>query len=825
MSDHRIAAPPTGQEKIDTPGARRYLPRIKRAVAILLLAGCASTPASPAPKPTVDDLLGNRQNPGYAGVICGSVGRRLWCQGLALAPGLLGNFQYLHNSAWADSLATLDVIEGAELHAFDLKHRWWPSHVEMSGESNGLRLVERKFITADDRAVDLVTLTNASDRPRSLHFVVASPKGLDGKHELFGVPFTHAVNATGFRPWNTTKPVHAAVGAKASASFTYNTDAVAAAIDGQHNPDARWTCWSSGNRTDWFTVDFGERDVTAVDLDLFDDRQGVWLPEQIDLEARVGGEWRAILQTKPTKTRFELPIGTRCDAVRLTFHHREGKYSGLVELEVLPGKEIPVRALQRQAKLAPGESVDFAVVFACDRDTAAPTLEEHLAEWNGWFDRNVPDFDCPDSAWVKLWYFRWYVVRHCLAEPRAGLLKEPCFFEGRHMDWYPRVITYGHPHQLMEARWLRDPRFAIGHVKAVFDNQLASGIFPNVQVDRAVAHYYTEWIATEPWELHKVHPNRALVDWALPRMERNVAGLLAQFDRDDDRLLQVTDSHFHTGMEFQPSFFWFNADKRDTSREVPVERVDYTSYLYANMRAVAEANGRDMPKLDFIEQMWRDDFYYSCLPATNEPARVKEIVGFYPLAFGASKRADILDLLFDDAEFWAKFPACSATKKAEFYSQTEPNACHWNGPSWPHANSIVAEAVAKFRPARLFEFLDAFQRSQWQNGHPHVGEFYNSDTGEWQTPTEDYFHSTWADLLIRHVAGLTPRADDVLELDPKPTPWSHWKFAGVPYHGALLDIVWDKPDGVDVYSDGVEGYTVRRNGVEVFSSPALKKWP
>lgn len=794
----------------------------------LFLAGCATTPPAATSKRTVDDLLGPRERIGYAGAICGSVGRRLWCQGLALRPGLQGTFQYLHNSAWADSLATLDVIEGPEIVDFGLKHRWWPSHVEMAGERDGLRLVERKFITADDRAVDLVTVTNASDRRRDLHFVVGSPKGLEGKDERFGVPFTHAVSATGFRPWNTTKPVHGAVGAKARASFTYNTDSVAAAIDGVHNTDARWTCWSSGNKSDWYMIEFDKpRRVERVDFDLFDDQAGVWLPQTIGTEFRVDGEWRwgsLMVPTEPRASAYfdvdgtsysgAVPLGP-CDAVRFTFTHREGKYSGLVEVEVHPGKEIPVKALQRQASLDPGESVDFSVVFACDRDAAAPTLQEHLAEWNGWFDRNVPDFDCPDPAWVKLWYFRWYVVRHCLAEPRAGRLKEPCFYEGRHMDWYPRVITYGHPHQLMEARWLRDPRYALGHVKAVFENQLASGIFPNVQVDRVIPHYYTEWIATEPWELHKVHPNRAFVDWALPRMERNVAGLLSTFDADDDRLLQVTDSHFHTGMEFQPSFFWFNADKRDTSREVPVERVDFTSYLYADMAAVAEANGRPAPEPDFIEPMWRDGFYYSLLPATNEPAKVEEIVGFYPLAFGASTHGEILDRLFDPEQFWAKYPACSCSKRAEFYSQTEPHSCHWNGPSWPHANSIVAEAVAKFRPERFFDFLDGCARAQFKGGEPHVGEFYDSDTGEWQTPTEDYFHSTWADLLIRHVGGLTPRADDVLEFDPKPVPWTHFRIWNVPYHGALLDIRWDKPDGVDAYDDGIEGFAAFRDGERV----------
>ncbi|MBI2933891.1 MAG: discoidin domain-containing protein [Planctomycetes bacterium] len=857
---------------------------MRRALLIvtLFLGSCAQGPImktdEAAGRTPIDELLGPRQYEGYAGVFLGSVGDRLWCQGLAPSPGLKGVFQHIHQGLHA-SLFDLEILENDRPLPFPpMTHQWYPSHVVMEADGTALHLEERKFVTRDDRAVDVVRLRNDSPEERRLKVklrttlaVQPSAGMLLGAEKQWGLPVAFAIAAGGFSPAKDRVRVHAAVNERRSgvpeprASHTYPSDSVWAAVDGQYVSSRRWTCWESAHPTDWFEVNFGEpTPVERLVLDIFDDEAGVWAPKAYRVEVERDGalvepEGQTRSPAEPAKGRNEVrfaQVTTR--RVRVTFEHRPGKKSGLVEFEVYPEREVERVLLEREIVLAPRATESFAAVvaFADDAETAGARAvardpqklaEAHIAEYDAWFAQEVPRFECPDPWFERLWWYRWYVVRHCLADPKAGLLREPCFFEGRHAAWYPQVITYGHALQCAEARWLRDPKIAYGHLSAVLRNQFEGdegfypGMFPNVRVDRRVNHYYTEWIPRGLWDVFLVHPDRAYLEWALPRLEKNVDGILERFDADGDGLPTVLpqragEAHFHTGMEFQPSFFWFTQPPAFKD-ETPLERVDFACYLYASCRAVAEARrflGKDPGdyerKADVIaraiaDKMWdaQRRFHYSIHPETHEKALVEEIVGFYPYAFDVPVREWALERLFDPEQFWAPYPARSASKRSELYSQDEPLSCHWNGPSWPFANVLILEALANgirrdagVSRERYFDFLERYARAQFEKGdrsRPVVGEYYHSETGEWQTPVVDYFHSTYADVLIRHVAGLVPRADEKLEFHPIVDAWEWFRFEGVPYRGARLDIEWKRG----------EGFGVRRDGKLLFRRPRLER--
>ncbi len=815
----------------------------------------------------IDDLLGPRRNTGPAGVLLGSVGDRLWCQGLASAPGMRGVFQYIHNGLHS-ALFELDLLEeGRPLLLPAMAHRWHPSHVIMEANAGALRVQERKFITRDDRAIDVVSIRNDSNEPRRLTLRLRTPLtvrdvegALAGVGQQGGTAYGFALAAEGFAVAKERAAVHAALNAErrgapeARASFTYSSDSVWHAVDGERVPARRWTCGSSGSASDWFEVDFGAaRAVERVVLDVYEDRQGVWVPRAVHVEV----DGRRVASVQPVKGANEIRFpAVEGRVIRATFDHQPGKASGLVEFEAYPGREIERSVLERTIAVRPHGQETFAAVCAfaddvvaargkCAVRDAAAVAGAHIAEYASWFERNVPRFECPDPWFEKLWWHRWYVVRHCLAEPKTGFLREPCFFEGRHGSWYPQVITYGHALQSAEVRWLCDPRYAYGHLSAVLRNQFEgkegfyAGMFPNVQVDRRVNFYYTDWIPRGAWDVFLVHPDRDYMAWALPRLERNVEEIVARFDPDNDYLPTVLpqnpgDAHFHTGMEWQPSFFWFSSP-RAFDRETPLERVDFACALYASCRAIAEARqalGREPGEFELYarriaaavrDRMWDPErrFHYSVRPDTKEKALVEEIVGFYPAAFDLPGAEPAFERLFDPAQFWCAYPAHSASKKSDLYSQTAPAGCRWNGATWPFANSLVAEALASgvrrgaASRRQYFDFLERYVRAQFEEGdlaRPATGEFYDSDTGAWQTGVKDYFHSTYADLLIRHVGGLVPRADDRLEFHPVVDAWDRFRFEGVPYRGMRLDIEWRRGSGLQV----------RRNGSALFRWPRLE---
>jgi hypothetical protein len=118
-----------------------------------------------------------------------------------------------------------------------------------------------------------------------------------------------------------------------------------------------------------------------------------------------------------------------------------------------------------------------------------------------------------------------------------------------------------------------------------------------------------------------------------------------------------------------------------------------------------------------------------------------------------------------------------------------------------------------------FEQLETYARSHQWDGKAYLGEYLDETTGKWLItgPKEErskyYNHSTFNDLVITGLAGLVPRDDETLEIDPllPDDAWDWFCLDGVPYHGRSVTIVWDrtgeryrKGKGLAAWVDGVE---------------------
>ena len=78
---------------------------------------------------------------------------------------------------------------------------------------------------------------------------------------------------------------------------------------------------------------------------------------------------------------------------------------------------------------------------------------------------------------------------------------------------------------------------------------------------------------------------------------------------------------------------------------------------------------------------------------------------------------------------------------------------------------------------------------------------------------KDYNHSSYCDLVITGLVGLRPRQDETVEVNPllPAGVWDYFRLEGVPYHGRMLTISYDrtgerygKGSGLRVFADGVE---------------------
>ncbi len=848
------------------------------AILSLLLAACEQAPRirpqDGLKRGSVDVMLGPRQNVGPSGIQLGPVGGRLWCDGLAPTPGLRGTFQYIHPGL-DEALFDLEFTEGSRVIVIPpMSHRSYPSHVLMTADAAALHIEESKFIGSDDRAVDSVVLRNDSADERRIVAKLRTPlpvqpvgATLAGIDRRFGVAYGYAIAAGGFSPGREKCLVNSSYNGSrrgnpdVRASFTCAGDSPWAAVDGIRAVGKRWTCAGTSAVSDWFEVDFGEaREVERIAFDLIDDGAGVRLPRSVSVEIERDG---ALV---PACDPLRLPIEGHNEAkftrvptrrVRITMEHHPGRGSGLAEFETFPERTIERILLQREIVLAPHATMSFAAVGAFGDDVeiassraleqssadAQKTAAKHVEEFNTWFERSVPRFECSDPGFERLWWHRWAVVRRCLTEPKAGFLRDPCFVVSRGEPRTARILTAPHAQQCDEVRWLRDPRYARGHVSALLRNQFEGkegfypGMLPQVQVEQRLNLYSVSWIAAGVLGVDLIHPDREFLAWALPKLEKHVEGVIARFDVDRDGLPVVLpqaagDAHTHSGTEGAPSFFWFS---RSPDREETLETVLFACALYADCRAIAamrralSKSPTDMEQAAMRvaqainEKMWDKGrrFYYGVRPDTDEKALVEEISGYFPYAFDVPSKEITFDRLFDPEQFWGAFPARSVSRRSDI---AVPPGSLWNGAVQPRANALIAEALAgavRRRPdagvsrRAYYDFLQRWVRAQFEDGdasRPRVGESYDADTGAWLTRTTDVFDAAFADLLIRHAGGLVPRSDDLLEFWPIVDAWSHFKFEGVPYRGKLLGMEWKRG----------EGFYVRVNGGVVFRWPTLE---
>ncbi len=361
-----------------------------------------------------------------------------------------------------------------------------------------------------------------------------------------------------------------------------------------------------------------------------------------------------------------------------------------------------------------------------DQDARDPVAAQ-INEYQAWFDANLAYFDCSDPLVRKMYYHRAYVLRKNMLEPRLGKLQYPTQSEGRwRSTWYPNVISYGAGHQIREARWLRDPRYWQGHLKTWADNEKPDGVYPShVTPTGPSGGQYTDWITSAAWDGQLVHPCDAFLAQVVDKLAANVRGWQKTCDPDGDGLLSV-DSHWWTGMEYQPSFFFFSSFKpsRDFSQplhQVSLDRVDLTAYNYGNAIAVARiyrrlgqpAKAREFDDLAarisaaVTARMWQPDqrFFYSLRSDQGAVALVKEVIGVYPFYFGMVPSGKGFESawasIVDPRQFWTRWPVASASRECPAYSQDSwpgdgrAAGCMWNGPTWPHANSLVMSAMAR----------------------------------------------------------------------------------------------------------------------------------
>lgn len=242
--------------------------------------------------------------------------------------------------------------------------------------------------------------------------------------------------------------------------------------------------------------------------------------------------------------------------------------------------------------------------------------------------------------------------------------------------------------------------------------------------------------------------------------------------------------------------------------------VKYLHKVADEIQEKAMAN-RFLAALQNIEEtirkkMWDEKagMFLDIDPKSRRKTTVKSAVGFYPLAtdIPTPKMVDrMLETLADRKEFWAKYPVPSVALSDPYFDphgrwKGTRRHCPWNGRVWPMINCHILEGLTQWaergnkKAQRLATELlkktvammsGASDGSQQANSFEH----YSPETGlpSRYRGVHLYLHAFLLDNIFRIAGGFAIRYGEIQD-DPVMSDQPDFKLSGMPLGNKVFDV-------------------------------------
>ena len=426
----------------------------------------------------------------------------------------------------------------------------------------------------------------------------------------------------------------------------------------------------------------------------------------------------------------------------------------------------------------------------------------------------APVFECSDPVLEQVYAYRWESFRkHIKATGSGWVITE--FLPKVAWEGPYGTLSAAAGHHIAEGRWLKDPSAVRDYLR--FWLRPGSGI-----------RNYSFWTADAAWSFFLAQGDKDFALSLLPGLKANFAAWDDHYDPKQGLYWQVpiadateytvsgmaVGDGFNGGNAFRPTInAYMFADALALSRFCALAGDEAGEQTFAAkaaaLKQVVEAKLWNPQQRHFMDR-FSDKYPQRYFQFISHP----ELAGFVPWAFGLPGPAFNVawKSLMDPSQFFAPYgPRTLVPSHPEYMIQhrtpgASPGECEWNGPSWPYQTSLVLTGLANLLQGPdqpfitkqdYYTLLQNYARSQFKDGKPYVAENLNPDTGAWIADfpgrSEHYNHSTFADLIITGLAGLRPRADGKVEVNPLiPDSMSYLWLAGIPYQGRNISILWDQ---------------------------------
>src|SRR5262245_45490083 len=334
-------------------------------------------------------------------------------------------------------------------------------------------------------------------------------------------------------------------------------------------------------------------------------------------------------------------------------------------------------------------------------------------DWD-WYKQNIPFFECPDADIQTTYYYRWELLTKHLTygSPNTGYVFTE-FIDRPFWSGTYGAISCPAGHQIYEARWLRDPRYARDYLRYWFHT-------PGAQPRR-----YSTWLADAAWATELVHPDHRFAKYLLPDLIKNYEGW------EKDHFVPEVGLFWQTGHDDGMEININSRQTKDTVRGAPGYRPTLNSYMCADALAIArladlvgEMTTRDEfrtraaalkknlqeklwdPKREFFFHMYqreeeRDGFKIKAHSLTYQTGKFagdthgREEIGFVPWKFNLPDAGfeAAWKFLMDKDYFFADYGPTTVERHDPMF-EIAKRCCVWSGNSWPYATTQTLKAMA-----------------------------------------------------------------------------------------------------------------------------------
>ena len=449
------------------------------------------------------------------------------------------------------------------------------------------------------------------------------------------------------------------------------------------------------------------------------------------------------------------------------------------------------------------------------------------AEASAWMEKNIPLFECPQHNFEEMFYFRWWTLRKHIKQTPVGYGMTEFLVNRSYADKY-NLIACAVGHHIHESRWLHNDEYL---------NQILHTWYRGNEGQMMAK--FTKFSSWNPWAVY----NRYLVNMDEAYLKDLYKDLKEEYKYWEDT------HRLPDGLYWQEDVKDGMEESISGGRKKQFARPTINSYMYGNAKALAEvarmmgneadvksyeAKAAEMKELIYTK-LWNEERAFFETRRADTLCCAREAIGYLPWYFNLpEKKHEHAWLQINENEgFNSPYGLTTAERRHPEFRTRGVGKCEWDGAIWPFASSQTLTALANYLNTEsdpvvtkesYFRHMELYVESQYHRGRPYIGEYLDEVTGYWlkgdQERARYYNHSTFNDLMITGLAGLRPRADKTLEINPllPDTEWDWFCLDNVRYHNHIITIIWDRNG--DKYHHG-KGLTVLVDGKQVGNRATL----